>query len=89
MRVLVVEDEQTLAEFIASKLLKGNMIPTSVGNGVHAAVMLDQARYEQRSYDAVVLDLTLPGMDGLDVLKAMRASRQTPNPQGSQPDEHP
>lgn len=73
MRVLVVEDEPTLAESIALELSKANMIPTPVGNGVHAAAMLDQARRGQRPYDAVVLDLTLPGMDGLDILKGMRA----------------
>jgi two-component system response regulator TctD len=73
MRVLVVEDEPTLAESIALALSKANMIPTPVGNGVHASAMLEQARRGQRPYDAVVLDLTLPGMDGMDVLKGMRA----------------
>lgn len=74
MRVLVVEDEPTLAESIVLALSspKANMIATMVGNGVHAATMIDQARSSARPFDAVILDLTLPGMDGLDVLKGMR-----------------
>lgn len=74
MRVLVVEDEAKLAESIMSSLANANMLPTPVGNGVHAISMIEQARIAHRSYDAIVLDLTLPGMDGMDVLKAMRRS---------------
>jgi two-component system response regulator TctD len=74
MRVLVVEDEPTLAESIARALAspKASMIPTMAGNGVHALSMIRMAREGHRPYDAIVLDLTLPGMDGMDVLKAMR-----------------
>lgn len=79
MRVLVVEDEVKLAESIMSSLAHANMIPTPVGNGVHALSMLEQARAARRPYDAVVLDLTLPGMDGMDVLKSIRrAGDMTP-----------
>lgn len=81
MRVLVVEDDPTLAESIAMSLSsqKANMIPTMVGNGVHALSMIRMARESQRRFDAIILDLTLPGMDGMDVLKAMRREGdQTP-----------
>ncbi|MEJ6002636.1 response regulator transcription factor [Paucibacter soli] len=79
MRVLVVEDEPALAESIAGILSTANMIPTLAGNGVHALAMIEQSRRLKRAYDAILLDLSLPGMDGMDVLKAVRkAGDQTP-----------
>jgi len=81
MRVLVVEDEAVLAESIAGILSsqRATMIPTLAGNGVHALNMIEQARRAARPYDAILLDLTLPGMDGMDVLKSMRkAGDMTP-----------
>ncbi|MFK4705839.1 two-component system response regulator TctD [Roseateles asaccharophilus] len=81
MRVLVVEDEPALAESLTEVLAspKANMIPTLAENGVHALAMIEQARRLNRPYDAIILDLTLPGMDGMDVLKSMRkASDMTP-----------
>ena len=72
MRVLIVEDDITLAEYIGASVDGAGMISTPVTNGLHAENMLEQAARFNRPYDAVVLDLTLPGMDGIDVLKGMR-----------------
>lgn len=72
MRVLVVEDDPALAELISGVLTSAAMLPTLVANGLQAQSLLEQAVRFLRPYDAVVLDLTLPGMDGLDVLKNMR-----------------
>jgi two-component system response regulator TctD len=72
MRVLIVEDDPTLAESIAGAVSNTGMIPSMVGNGIQADSLLVQATSFKRPYDAVILDLTLPGMDGMDVLKAMR-----------------
>jgi len=66
-RVLIVEDEPHIRDLVALHLqLDGWTVETS-GEG-HAA--LDLLR--QRGYDLVVLDLMLPGLDGLTVLHAMR-----------------
>lgn len=48
------------------------IIPYLSDNGLQADFLLRQAVKEHRTYDAVVLDLTLPGMDGMDVLAGMR-----------------
>ena len=72
MRVLIVEDDPTLSESICSSIDGAGMISTPVGNGLHAQTLLEQATKFNRPYDAVVLDLTLPGMDGIDLLKDMR-----------------
>ena len=67
MRILVVEDEQTLCESIAKGLrLDGYEVDTSF-DGEEAWDLVSS-----ESYDLVILDLNLPGMDGMDILKNMR-----------------
>ncbi len=68
MRILVVEDNEVLAAGL-SKVLKGSGYAVdAVGDGVSA-----DAAIATRSHDLVILDLTLPEMDGLEVLRTMRA----------------
>ena len=66
--VLVVEDEEALAVGLRDALLHGGFEATVVGDGVQG---LEAVRTQQP--DLLVLDLMLPGMSGLDVLKALRA----------------
>ncbi|HTV70017.1 MAG TPA: response regulator transcription factor [Rhizobiaceae bacterium] len=68
MRVLVVEDNLTLANGLAAVLRGSGYAVDMVHDGVSAAAVLSTERF-----DAVVLDLSLPEMDGLDVLRTMRA----------------
>ena len=70
MRVLVVEDSPDLAQAIAASLRRMNHAVDTIGDGCHAAHML-----QTEPYDLVVLDLSLPGKDGLDVLKELRGGR--------------
>jgi DNA-binding response OmpR family regulator len=68
MRILVIEDERTLAGFIEQSLrAEGHAVTvcTDGDSGEAAALTGD--------YALVVLDLTLPGKDGLDVLAEIRA----------------
>ncbi len=69
-RVLVVEDEQRIARFIASGLVADGYDVATVGDGEAALSRLAAA-----NPDLVVLDLLLPGIDGLDVLAALRERR--------------
>jgi len=68
MRALVVEDELKTAEFIRKALHEAGLAADVVGNGNAALAALAAA-----DFDVVVLDIMLPGRDGLSVLREMRA----------------
>ncbi|MBA4743374.1 MAG: response regulator transcription factor [Azoarcus sp.] len=69
MRVLVVEDEAVLAEQLREALAAAGYAVDHADNGVDG-----QYLGEVENYDAVVLDLGLPRMDGLTVLRQWRAA---------------
>jgi DNA-binding response OmpR family regulator len=69
--VLVVEDERNIRELVALHLQLDGWTVTQAGDGQDA---LRLARTEP--FDLVILDLMLPGLDGMTVLKALR--RDTP-----------
>ena len=67
MRVLVVEDEKKLGNFLRKGLTQENLVVDLVHAG---DVALEQIL--THSYDTIVLDIMLPGRDGLSVLREMR-----------------
>ena len=68
MKVLLVEDEQKIADFVCAGLTTRGIDITHCDNGnIGLAKALDG------NFDVVVLDLMLPGRDGLSVLKEMRS----------------
>ena len=69
MNVLIVEDSTTLRETLYDGLSKLGYGVDVVGDGKEG---LDYARF--KDYDVIVLDLMLPGMDGLSVLRELRAA---------------
>ncbi|MCC7485824.1 MAG: response regulator transcription factor [Burkholderiales bacterium] len=71
MRVLVVEDEPTLAAQLAEGLGAEGYAVDLARDGVDAHFQGDD---ESRPHDAVILDLGLPRMDGITVLKKWRAA---------------
>ncbi len=68
MRVLLVEDETSLAQGLKTDLERLGYAVDIAGNGVDGEYLGDQ-----ESYDIVVLDLGLPQRSGLDVLRNWRA----------------
>jgi two-component system OmpR family response regulator len=72
MRILVVEDEPTLAAQLAEGVREAGYAVDVAHNGLDAHFMGDT-----ESFDAVVLDLGLPQMDGITVLKKWRAAGRT------------
>jgi signal transduction histidine kinase/CheY-like chemotaxis protein len=75
-RVLVVDDERNIAELIAGQLAPLEIRPTIVTGGAEA---LEKLRAEY--YDAITLDILMPGVDGFEVLRQIRADpelRSTP-----------
>ncbi|WMD20480.1 response regulator transcription factor [Achromobacter seleniivolatilans] len=71
MRILVVEDEPTLASQLADALRGAGYTVDVSGDGESARFLGDV-----EAFDAVVLDLGLPVMDGLTVLKKWRAAQR-------------
>jgi CheY-like chemotaxis protein len=67
--VLVVEDEETLCQAVAKLLRKKGYSVLEAGDGLTA---LSLFRANQRAIDLVLLDLTLPGISGRDVLSELR-----------------
>lgn len=68
MRILIVEDELHLAEALAQVLRKNNYTADMANDGITG---LDSAL--SGIYDIILLDIMLPGMDGLSVLKGLRS----------------
>ena len=68
-RILIVEDEQHLAEGLRFNLAADGHDVQVVGDGAEALALL---RAERDQFDAVVLDIMLPGKNGFDVARALR-----------------
>ena len=69
MRVLIVEDEPTLSVQLAAALGEAGYVTDTARDGGRADFLL-----RTEAYDAVLLDLGLPGVDGLTLLQQWRAS---------------
>ncbi len=68
MRILLAEDDPLLGEGLRGGLVQGGFAVDWVTDGAQAQIALATHRY-----DAVVLDLGLPRVEGMDVLKGLRA----------------
>ena len=72
-RVLVVEDEQSIRTIVEYALRDAGFTVIGVGRGDEALDVM-----EREAIDLVVLDVMLPGLDGLEVCKRIRAERNVP-----------
>jgi two-component system copper resistance phosphate regulon response regulator CusR len=73
MKILIVEDEQKTADYLFKGLTEQGCTVDLASNGIdgrHLAV--------ENDYDVIVLDVMLPGLDGFEVLRALRTFKQTP-----------
>ena len=70
MRILVVEDEQSLNRIITKRLEKEGYSVDSCCDGEDALAFLDMGEF-----DAVILDIMIPKIDGFGVLQAIRAKK--------------
>lgn len=68
MRILLVEDHMELSRWLAQALRDARLTVESAANGADADALL-----HTQDYALVLLDLTLPKMDGLEVLRRLRA----------------
>lgn len=70
MKVLIVEDEKVLARDLAEFLTNHGIDARTIGDGQAALDLISR-----EIYDAIVLDWLLPGIEGIDILRAMRAEK--------------
>lgn len=66
-RVLVVDDDPAIVGMLQRALARGGLHVDTAGSAVEAL-----ERVDQRSYDAAVLDLVMPGRDGADLASELR-----------------
>jgi two-component system, OmpR family, response regulator len=69
MKILLVEDEQKIADFICEGLRAKQFHVTHCADGHHGYEIASQ-----KTHDVVILDIMLPGRDGLDILRSLRQS---------------
>ncbi|MBZ0263418.1 response regulator [bacterium] len=72
LKVLLVDDEEMFTEVLAERMETRGLVVDTIDNGKGALKLA-----KKRSYDAVVLDLAMPEMDGIETLK--RLLRNNPN----------
>ncbi|MFM8320368.1 MAG: response regulator [Chloroflexota bacterium] len=71
--ILIIEDEPELVRVLRSYLEQAGFSVISAGRGDSGLAL-----WEQKRPDLLILDLNLPGMDGLDVARAIRRKADTP-----------
>lgn len=67
IRVLLVDDEENLLEYLSKRLLKQGFTVKATFSGEEALVVAKQA-----NYDVAVVDLKMPGIDGVETQKRLR-----------------
>lgn len=70
MKTLLIEDDKTTANFVAKGFREAGMIVDVCHDGLEG---LDMALVNE--YDVAVIDLMLPGLDGLSIIEQMRSNR--------------
>ena len=71
--ILIVEDEAKLREVLCDYFRSKGEVPSQAEDGVRALELL-----EEREYDAVLLDIMMPGLDGRAVCRAVRRDSDVP-----------
>lgn len=72
-RILIVDDEPSITEFVSYAMRKEGYAADVAGNGEDALKML-----EEHPYDLFILDIMLPGMDGYELCRRIRSKTSAP-----------
>ncbi|MFZ5633602.1 MAG: response regulator transcription factor [Bacillota bacterium] len=73
IKILVVDDEAKIRELVKAYLQKEGFLVEEAGNGREA-----MGKVKAAGYDAIVLDLMMPGMDGLELCREIRKESDVP-----------
>ena len=69
-KVLLVDDEEDFLTTLAERLEARGLKVDTVANGLEAVAMVDD-----QSFDLIILDLAMPGIDGLETLKRIKTKQ--------------
>ncbi|WP_165418559.1 response regulator [Dyella amyloliquefaciens] len=73
VRVLVVDDNESAREVLEGMLRGMGFVVDVAGDGEEALRLFAWAKRHQRSYELVLMDWKMPGMDGIETVRRMRA----------------
>ena len=73
MRILIVEDERKAADYLQKSLRESGYIVEVASNGFDGRYMI-----EEFDFDLVILDVKMPRMDGMEVLRRLRQTSEIP-----------
>ena len=73
LRILVVDDNASAREILQNILVSLKFDATAVSSGGEAIGELEQAQLERKPYGLVLMDWKMPGMDGIETIKRIRA----------------
>lgn len=73
MNILIIEDEERIADLLSDYLKANDFIPDHLDNGANA---VEYVKHNQP--DLILLDLMLPGKDGIEICKEIRKTSQVP-----------
>lgn len=69
MHILIVEDDRTMADYVSDGLRRSGFVCTHAADGEEGLVAVLRG-----GYDAVVMDIMLPKLDGLEIIRRARAA---------------
>lgn len=72
-KILVVDDDRNVRDLVSLYLQKEGLVPIAAGSGEEALQLI-----HQHTPEAIILDLMLPGMDGLEVCRNLRRVSDVP-----------
>ncbi|MBF0130534.1 MAG: response regulator, partial [Alphaproteobacteria bacterium] len=79
LRILLVDDNASAREILQGILASLKFDTTAVSNGVEAIGEMERARLEHRPYGLVLMDWMMPGMDGVETIRRIRADASLSN----------
>ena len=80
MRMLVVDDNASAREILAAIAQTMGLETDAAKDGQQALDMVEAAAHQARSYDLVLMDWKMPGMDGIERIRQLRAMRLSSAP---------